>query len=114
MPLPNTPVTTRDVVKDWLRITTAADDTDLDDIVEAVDDFIRGLTSVERIEPTLTEGGMWPSRYRLGAKMLAGRLLRRRNSPEGVASFLGEGVAYVRRVDPDVSSLLRLNLPSAG
>lgn len=114
MPLPSTPVTAREVVKDWLRISTTADDEDLDEIVESVDEFIRGLTSVERIEATLTEGGMWPSRYRLGAKMLAGRLLRRRNSPEGVATFVGEGVAYVRRVDPDVATLLRLNLPAAG
>lgn len=114
MPLPEVPVTAREVVKDWLRITTTADDADLDDIVEAVDEFVRGLTSVARIEPTLTVEGSWPSRYRLGAKMLAGRLLRRRNSPEGVASFVGEGVAYVRRVDPDVATLLRLNLPAAG
>lgn len=114
MPLPTAKVTEREVVKEWLRISTTADDDDLDDICEAVDECIRRLTSVERIEPTLTADGMWPYRFRLGAKMLAGRLLRRRNSPEGIATFTSEGVAYVRRVDPDVASLLRLNLPAAG
>jgi hypothetical protein len=114
MPLPTGTVTSRDIVKDWLRIGTTNDDADLDDIVEAVDEFVRGLTSVERLAEFLTADGVWPARYRLGAKMLAGRLLRRKNSPEGVATFVGEGVAYVRRVDPDVASLLRLNLPSAG
>lgn len=114
MPLPTGKVTSRDIVKDWLRIGTTNDDADLDDIVDAVDEFVRGLTSVERIADTLAADGVWPARYRLGGKMLAGRLLRRKNSPEGVATFVGEGVAYVRRVDPDVATLLRLNLPSAG
>ena len=114
MPLPTDPVTTRDLVKEWLRISGTSDDADLDEIVEAVDEFVRGLTSVERIAATLTAESVWPARYRLGSKMLAGRLLRRRNSPEGVASFIGEGVAYVRRVDPDVATMLRLNLPAAG
>lgn len=114
MPLPEGSVTSRDVVKDWLRIGTTNDDADLDDIVAAVDDLVRGLESVARIASTLSADGVWPARYRLGAKMLAGRLLRRKNSPEGVATFVGEGVAYVRRVDPDVAALLRLNLPSAG
>jgi len=114
MPLPTGPVTTPELVKEWLRITGTGDDADLVDIAAAVDDLVRGLTSVERIEPTLTAESVWPSRYRLGAKMLAGRLLRRKNSPEGVAAFVGEGVAYVRRVDPDVATLFRLNLPAAG
>lgn len=114
MPLPTDPVTTRDAVKDWLRLTTSNDDADLDDIVAAVDEFVRGLTSVERIEPDLTAESAWPNRYSLGARMLAGRLYRRKNSPEGVATFIGEGVAYVRRVDPDVGQMLRLNLPAAG
>lgn len=114
MPLPVSKVAPPDVVKDWLRIGGTGDDADLTDICEAVDEFVRGLESVARIADTLTGDGVWPGRYRLGAKMLAGRLLRRRNSPEGVATFVGEGAAYVRRTDPDVASLLRLNLPVAG
>lgn len=44
----------------------------------------------------------------LGATMLAARLYRRRNSPEGVATFTGEGAVYVQRNDPDVGLLLGL------
>lgn len=114
MPLPTAPVVETTVVKEWLRITTTDDDDDLDDICEAVDEFVRGLTSVERIAGTLTAPGAWPTRYTVGARMLAARLLRRKNSPEGIAGFTAEGVAYVRRVDPDVAGMLRLNLPAAG
>jgi hypothetical protein len=42
----------------------------------------------------------------LGATMLAARLYRRRNSPEGVASFAADGAVYVQRNDPDVAMLL--------
>lgn len=114
MTLPAAPVTTREAVKDWLGINGDTDDASLDEIVVAVDDFVRGLQSVSLIADGLDVDDEWPSRYKLGGKMLAGRLLRRKNSPEGVASFVGEGVAYVRRVDPDVATMLRLNLPVAG
>lgn len=43
-----------------------------------------------------------------GAMMLAARLYRRRNSPEGVASFTGEGAVYVQRNDPDLALTLGL------
>jgi len=42
----------------------------------------------------------------LGATMLAARLWRRRNSPEGVAAFTADGAVYVSRNDPDVALLL--------
>jgi hypothetical protein len=44
----------------------------------------------------------------LGAMMLAARLYRRRNSPEGVATFTSDGAVYVQRNDPDVAMLLGL------
>lgn len=51
----------------------------------------------------------WPERVKLGATMLAARLVRRRNSPQGVAAFTTEGgAAYVSRIDPDVAQMLRL------
>lgn len=50
----------------------------------------------------------WRNEHRLGALMLAARLYRRRNSPEGVASFTAEGAVYVQRNDPDVAMLLGL------
>jgi anti-sigma factor RsiW len=47
-----------------------------------------------------------PEARELGATMLAARLYRRRNSPEGVATFAAEGAVYVQRNDPDVALLL--------
>jgi hypothetical protein len=41
-----------------------------------------------------------------GAKLLAARLDRRRNSPEGVATFTAEGAVYVQRNDPDIAMTL--------
>lgn len=42
----------------------------------------------------------------VGATMLAARLWRRRNSPEGVATFTADGAMYVQRNDPDIAMLL--------
>jgi len=44
----------------------------------------------------------------LGATMLAARLWRRRNSPEGVAGFATDSPVYVQRNDPDIGMLLGL------
>lgn len=130
MTLPAAPVTTRQKVKDWAGITGNTHDADLDEIVLAVDEFVRGLESVRvrdqiPVDVDHPAGGwpslpdalavpVWPNRYALGAKMLAAKLNRRKNSPEGVATFVGEGVAYVRKNDPDVAAMLRLNYPVAG
>lgn len=43
-----------------------------------------------------------------GSDMLASRLFRRRNSPDGVAAFAGDSPLYVQRNDPDVALLLQL------
>lgn len=55
---------------------------------------------VPRIATTPTDA------QRLGATMLAARLHRRRNSPEGVATFTADAPVYVQRNDPDVAMLL--------
>jgi hypothetical protein len=52
--------------------------------------------------------GTWRPKHVLGAEMLAVRLYRRRNSPEGVATFTAEGAVYVQRNDPDIGQLLEL------
>lgn len=49
-----------------------------------------------------------PELIALGATMLAARLYRRRNSPEGVATFTQDGAVYVQKNDPDVAMLLGL------
>lgn len=68
----------------------------------------------EKLSPTVAAVNEWvaqhatskPQSRALGAKMLGARLYRRRNSVEGVATFTGEGAAYVQRNDPDIAMLL--------
>ena len=104
-PLPLPQVVDREAIKAWLQITDDGDDTELDQIALAVDEFVRGL----RVADETARGAVeWPAPIILGAQMLAGRLLRRRNSPDGVAAFAGEGAVYVQRNDPDIAVLLRL------
>lgn len=43
-----------------------------------------------------------------GANMLVRRLWRRKDTPGGVEVFGDAGIAYVRRLDPDVAQLLEL------
>lgn len=50
----------------------------------------------------------WPANIVKGANMLAGRLYRRRNSPNGVESFGDLGPVYVQRRDPDIAMLLNI------
>lgn len=50
----------------------------------------------------------WPEHIRLGAKMLAARVYRRRNSPAGVESIGELGPVYVQRNDPDLAQLLKI------
>jgi hypothetical protein len=69
---------------------------------------------LERLEPTVAAVNVLVPRMAstpaaaqaLGAAMLAARLYRRRNSPEGVATFTAEGAVYVQRNDPDIGMLL--------
>ncbi|ALF00764.1 head-to-tail adaptor [Arthrobacter phage Maggie] len=45
----------------------------------------------------------------LGAKMLAARLYRRRNSPSGVEAITDAGTSFVARYDSDISRYLKLD-----
>lgn len=113
MTLPAVPVVTPERLIAFSSLNVAPDDVELVDLCATVDEFVRGLPSVMTFVDPLSEAA-WPYRYKLGARMLAARLWRRRNSPEGVAAFTGEGVVYVRRTDPDVADLLRLNFGAIG
>lgn len=53
-------------------------------------------------------------RVKLGAIMLAARTMRRRNSPNGIETITGDGVAFVARYDPEVSRFLGLDAPAVG
>lgn len=90
----------------WLRpdgISTA-DDVVLGLVAPAVAVFVDSLPAGGR-----NAAGLWTAQTQLGAVMLSARLVRRRNSPAGIATFTTEGgVAYVTRFDPDVAQLLEL------
>lgn len=50
----------------------------------------------------------WPADIVLGANMLCVRFWRRKDTPGGVEVYGEFGIAYVRRLDPDVAELLEL------
>ena len=56
----------------------------------------------------------WPETVQLGAAMLAARLYRRRNSPNGLETITADGVAYVARYDTDIAVMLRSDAPAVG
>lgn len=81
------------------------DDVFIDAIVAGVNAFVRGIATAVRSQGREE----WHEMTTAGALMLAARLVRRRNSPDGIASFnAAGGVAYVQRTDPDVAMLLEL------
>jgi hypothetical protein len=98
------PTFTRDALKVWVGITRADDDAELDVIVTAVTSWIESLADVPR-----TADLLWAQQTHLAALMMGSRLYRRRNSPNGVEAFTGDGVTYVARYDPDIARLLRLD-----
>lgn len=66
----------------------------LEGVVAAVNAFVRRVATTSAAEQSQ------------GALLLAARLWRRRNSPEGVATFTADGAVYVQRTDPDVAQYL--------
>lgn len=109
-------VVTTEAVRLWLGI--PATDPALEDATAATNDYVSrlGLPLV----PLITDGiavlddtgqqVMVPAADTvLGAKMLAGRLWRRRNSPNGVEAITEAGTSFVARYDSDISRLLRLD-----
>lgn len=110
MPLPEQEPATLSAVKAWLGITE--DDTEADTVLNtvilpAVNGMVRDLPIAQRSN-TDPAPAAWPGRVSAGAVMLAARLHRRMNTPGGVEAVGGFGVAYVRRVDPDVAQMLDL------
>lgn len=121
MTLPAAPVITGADVATWLDLTPpteepGGDPEQLEELAAAVDLIVRDLPStLARFDlETPPDPHDWDARWIRGAKMWAGRLHRRRMSPEGVYALAGDSVAYIRRNDPDVATLLRLNMPQTG
>lgn len=99
-------------VSTWLQARDVpADNAVLALVVESVNGYVSGLPVVAN----LGDGQPVPGGVKLGAIMLAARMWRRRNSPNGVDALTENGAVYVARHDPDVSRLLQLdgNTPPA-
>lgn len=54
------------------------------------------------------EHDTWPAHWVHGARMLAARVYRRRDSPAGVEAMGELGPVYVQRNDPDLAQLLEI------
>ncbi len=105
-----------DMVKVWLSIPDTDDryDASLQLAVDAANDVVRGFRVAQLVADTPED---WPARVVTGATMLAGRVHRRRNTPDGVQTLTDQGAVYVSRNDPDVAQLLQLGSyakPSVG
>jgi hypothetical protein len=94
-PVPATPPTSEAVVAAQLSLEASE---------ENLAKLAATVAAVNAVVPRMATTA--PAAQALGAAMLAARLWRRRNSPEGVATFTADGAVYVQRNDPDVALLL--------
>lgn len=103
--------TTLGLVKNQLGIAEddVADDTYIQGVVDAVNEYVKGLpiAAGADTDPAPADWDAFP-RVLLGSTMLGARLVRRRNTPDGVAAFAEGAPVYVRRNDPDVAQMLAI------
>ena len=94
----------------WLQAPAgSADAVTAATVAPAVEAWVDQLPNIHRQAQVDGPAGWEPDTW-LGATMLGARLVRRRNSPAGIESWTGDGAAYVRNQDPDVATLLRLDI----
>lgn len=102
---------TPELVKAHLGITDNADDAAISGVVGAVNAKVQTFP-VAAIADTDPAPGDWsdPAFAHIvqGAVLLAARLFRRRNSPDGVTAIDSASPAYIARTDPDVALLLQI------
>lgn len=111
MTLPAAGPTSRQLIDDHLTGGAglpAADTTRVERIAAAVNALVRTLPVTSPVDAASPVDWTGYDHIVEGATMLGARLYRRKNTPDGVAVFSGEGIAYVRRNDPDIAQLLRL------
>lgn len=77
----------------------------LTSVVKAVNDYVAALPVTQHLE----KDAEWPAAIKLGAIMLAARLARRRNSPNGLEAVTDLNVTYTARYDSDIARLLQLD-----
>lgn len=113
MPQPVAGPATAAGVKLQLSLTDTRDDAMVDACTAAANQWVRRLPCAD------VDAVDWSAHADVvqGANMLGARLVRRRNSPDGVQAMTDAGVAYVARSDPDIAMLLQLGVyspPSVG
>lgn len=101
-------------VKTYLSLNDNTEDARVAQVVGAVNVFLRKTEAARRWGLTDPAPLTWPADFVQGGVMLAARLFRRKNSPNGVEAFAVGGPVYVRRNDPDVAMLLDLDAPMVG
>lgn len=106
-------------VKRLLQIEDGDDSADLElqDVVDAVNAVVRRWRCAQVGEGLADWDDPKCAAVRRGATQLAARLYRRRDSPDGVATFGADGPVYVQRNDPDIAMLLQVGsygLPGVG
>lgn len=103
--------TTVEKAGEWLQLTGPDSDAILADCVAAANSVVDRYIDSEQDIPTDSDAEQ-------AATMLAARLYRRRNSPEGVQGITPEGVAVgIVRSDSDIARLLRIDsfaIPQVG
>lgn len=107
----STPGITEGEVTAWTKEPASAN---LTSVVAAVNSYVSGLPVVQQVA---TDATAWPADVQLGAIMLAARLIKRRNSPNGIEAATDMNVTYTARYDSDISRLLQLDghrLPAVG
>lgn len=88
-------------VQQWLG--AHGQDSHMETCAAAVTAYVSTLPHID-----LDENGDWAAQTKLGALMLAARLYKRRNSPNGIESFAEVGNTYVSRYDSDIARLLHI------
>ena len=107
------PTVTRDALIDSVAVHLATDkgDPHIAGVVDAVAGLMarwHDLTVTTAEADPVPASAVWPDDLHRGAVMLAAKLHRRRNTPDGTLASEEFGPIYVARSDPDISMLLRL------
>ena len=103
------PWTTENAVRGWLDLPPAPDEPATDDYSATVAVAVQAANGLVTRYCGDAPDSDAPDAYVAGATMLAARLYRRRNSPEGVQGITSDQVVYIARTDPDIARLLRID-----
>lgn len=94
----------------------AAEDSTDDDLIQESVDAVNAKVRTWRCSSVGEDRPDWdhPEAAAVvrGSTMLAARLHRRKDTPDGVTAFAGDAPVYVQRQDPDVAMLLGLGAHS--